>query len=64
MSDSNFKIPTEFDTKIYRTLNDIENLIYFKWNILTDTLEFTTPVENSDYALPQTASPASRSRKV
>ncbi len=59
MSDSNFKIPTEFDTKIYRTLNDIENLIYFKWNILTDTLEFTTPVENSDYALPQTASPAS-----
>ena len=59
MPDSNFKIPTEFNTEIYRTLNDIENLIYFKWNVLTDTLEFTASVENSEYALPQVASPAS-----
>ena len=59
MPDSNFKIPMEFNTEIYRTLNDIENLIYFKWNVLTDTLEFTASVENSEYNLPQTASPAS-----
>ena len=59
MDDTNFKIPTEFNTEIYRTLNDIENLIYFKWNVLTDTLEFTASVENSEYALPQIASPAS-----
>ena len=59
MSNSDFKIPTEFNAKIYRTLNDIENLIYFKWNISTDTLEFTTPVENSDYNLQQISCPAS-----
>ena len=59
MSETNFKIPTEFNTEIYRTLNDIENLIYFKWDVLTDTLKFTVPVENSDYDLPQIASPAS-----
>lgn len=59
MADSDFKIPTEFDTEIYRTLNDIESIIYFKWNIGTDTLEFVTSVDHSDYKLPQTACPAS-----
>lgn len=59
MSNSEFKIPTEFDTNIYRTLNDIESMIYFKWDIKTDTLEFTAPVESSDYDLPQVACPAS-----
>ena len=59
MSESNFKIPTEFDTEIYRTLNDIENIIYFKWNLAEDRMEFITPVENCDYDLPQSASPAS-----
>ncbi len=59
MTDADFKIPQEFNTEIYRTLNDIDNLIYFKWNVLTDTLEFTASVENSEYDLPQIASPAS-----
>ena len=59
MDNTNFKIPTEFNTDIYRTLNDIENLLYFKWNVLTDTIEFTTSVESSDYDLPQVACPAS-----
>lgn len=59
MSNPDFKIPKEFDAKIYRTLNDIENLIYFKWDIKTDYMDFTTPVENSDYDLPQSACPAS-----
>ncbi|MBR6013484.1 MAG: GGDEF domain-containing protein [Selenomonadaceae bacterium] len=59
MSSSDFIIPTEFNATIYRTLNDIENLIYFKWNIMTDCLEFTSSVENSEYDLVQTACPAS-----
>ncbi|MBO4401175.1 MAG: GGDEF domain-containing protein [Selenomonadaceae bacterium] len=59
MTGSNFEIPAEFDTEIYRTLNDVENIIYFTWEIGTDKLEFVTPVENSDYALPQSAMPAS-----
>lgn len=59
MSNSGFEIPKEFNAKIYRALNDIENLTYFKWYIPTDALEFTTPLENSDYALPQKACPAS-----
>lgn len=59
MAESNYKIPTEFDTEIYRTLNDIENIIYFKWNLAEDKMEFTTPVESTDYDLPQSAFPAS-----
>ena len=59
MTGSDFEIPTEFDTDIYRTLNDVENIIYFKWEIGIDTLEFVTPVEQSDYELPQIAVPAS-----
>lgn len=59
MTDSKFEIPTEFDTDIYRTLNDVENIIYFKWIIAEDSLEFVTSVEQSDYDLPQVVSPAS-----
>ena len=59
MTDSNFKIPTEFDTEIYRTLNNIDNIIYFTWKIGIDSMEFTSPVEQSDYDLPQIAAPAS-----
>ena len=59
MTGSNFEIPNEFDNDIYRTLNDVENIIYFKWQISTDRMEFLTPVEHSDYALPQVAEPAS-----
>ncbi len=59
MSDSNFKIPTEFSTDIYGALSDVENIIYFKWDIPTDTMEFMAPVENADYDLPQVATPAS-----
>ena len=53
MSNSEFKIPTEFNTDIYRILNDIDNILYFKWNLQEDTLQFTTDVENSEYDLPQ-----------
>lgn len=59
MTDSNFEIPQEFDTEIYRTLNDVENIIYFKWTINEDIMEFITSVEQSDYDLPQVVSPAS-----
>ena len=59
MTDAKFEIPTEFDTDIYRTLNDVENIIYFKWQIGEDVMEFATSVEQSDYDLPQVVSPAS-----
>ncbi len=59
MTESKFEIPTEFDTDIYRTLNDVENIIYFKWIIAEDILKFETSVEQSDYDLPQVVSPAS-----
>lgn len=59
MSDSDIIIPSEFDTEIYKILNDIENLLYFQWDLKTDVLEFTTSVEHSDYELPQKASLAS-----
>ena len=59
MTGSKFEIPNEFDTEIYRTLNDVENIIYFKWYIDKDKLEFMSPVESSDYDLPQIAEPAS-----
>ena len=59
MDDPNIVIPKEFDTEIYRTINDIDNLLYFKWDLNTDVLEFTTSVEHSDYDLPQSANPAS-----
>ena len=59
MADSNFIIPAEFDTEIYRTLNDVENIIYFKWNMSNDELAFIASVETSDYDLPQIISPAS-----
>ena len=53
------QIPTEFSTEIYGALSDVENIIYFKWDISTDSMEFMAPVENSDYDLPQIATPAS-----
>ena len=59
MYDPNIMIPREFDTEIYRTLNDIDNLLYFKWDLKTDILEFSTSVEHSDYDIPQRANPAS-----
>ena len=59
MDEANVTIPKEFDTSIYRTLNDIDNLLYFQWDLKTDILEFTTSVEHSDYDLPQKANPAS-----
>lgn len=59
MSESKIIIPKKFDTEIYRILNDIENLLYFQWDLRTDILEFTTNVEHSDYELPQKANPAS-----
>ena len=59
MTDSNFEIPTKFDTEIYRILNDVENIIYFKWNIAEDLMEFVASVEESDYDLPQVITPAS-----
>ena len=59
MDESNITIPKEFDTNIYRTLNDIDNLLYFQWDLKTDILEFTASVEHSDYDLPQQANPAS-----
>ena len=59
MTDSNFQIPTKFDTEIYRILNDVENIIYFKWNIAEDLMEFVASVEESDYDLPQVITPAS-----
>ena len=59
MTDSKFEIPTKFDTEIYRTLNDVENIIYFKWTIADDIMEFVGSVETSDYDLPQVVSPAS-----
>ena len=59
MTDLKFEIPKEFDTDIYRTLNDVENIIYFKWLIADDIMEFVTSVEESDYDLPQIVNPAS-----
>ena len=57
--ESKMVIPKKFNTEIYKTLNDIENLLYFQWDLRTDILEFTNNVENSDYDLPQKAEPAS-----
>ena len=59
MAESKFIIPEEFNKEIYHTLNDIDNILYFKWDLRTDTLKFTSPVEGSDYKLPQVAQPAS-----
>ena len=59
--ESKMIIPKNFDAEIYKTLNDTENLLYFKWDLKTDVLEFTNNVENSDYDLPQKAEPASTS---
>ena len=62
MSDTNVTnsaIPTEFSTEIYGALSDVENIIYFKWKIENDYMEFMAPVENCDYDLPQSVSPAS-----
>ena len=59
MSEQTFQIPAEFSTEIYGALSDVENIIYFKWDISTDSMEFMSPVENSDYDLPQTVSLAS-----
>ncbi len=59
MTDSKFEIPAKFNTEIYRILNDVENIIYFKWNIAEDKMEFTAPVEQSDYDLPQFVNNAS-----
>ena len=52
-------IPKEFDKDIYNILNDIDNLLYFQWDLKADILEFTTSVEHSDYDLQQTVNPAS-----
>ena len=59
MPESKFEIPIKFDPEIYRILNDVENIIYFKWSISEDLMEFITPVEQSDYDLPQVVDPAS-----
>ena len=59
MTDSKFAIPKEFDTEIYRTLNDVENITYFTWSMEDDRLEFIASVEESDYDLPQIVQPAS-----
>ena len=59
MTDSKFAIPKEFDTEIYRTLNDVENITYFTWSMEDDRLEFIASVGESDYDLPQIVQPAS-----
>lgn len=59
MSEQTFAIPEQFDAEIYGALSDVENIIYFTWDIPTDSMEFTAPVENADYDLQQKAAPAS-----
>ena len=59
MDEKNFAIPNEFNNEIYDLLNDTANRLYFRWNLTTDILEFTSSTDNSDYDFPQKANPAS-----
>ena len=44
------KIPTDFTVDVMRELKDFEHLIYFKWDMMTDVLEFQdTPDEESPF---------------
>ena len=52
-------IPKEFDKDIYNILNDVDNMLYFQWNLKSDILKFTSSVKNADYDFPQIANPAS-----
>jgi len=34
-------LPQNFNSKIYRTLVDFNNLLFFKWDLLSDNASFT-----------------------
>ena len=52
-------IPKEFDKEIYSILNEIEDKLYFQWDLKADILQFKTSVEDSDYDFPPIINPAS-----
>ena len=46
-------IPTDFNEDVLQQLKDVEQLIYFKWDFLTDNLVFRDPVQNVPFAFTQ-----------
>ncbi len=46
-------IPKQFNDDVYKLLTDMDHLLYFRWDLQTDTLEFTEPTTNAPYDIPQ-----------
>ena len=59
MAGANVNIPDKFNKEVYDLLNLSERLLYFKWDLHTDVLEFTESTDDYAYDLPQRIEDAS-----
>ena len=52
-------IPIEFDRNVMRQLREFEHLFYFKWDLVSDVLEFQESMENTPFGFEQRIEQAS-----
>lgn len=45
--------PKSFNDDIFKALEDFDKLLFFRWNVSTDTIEFSTEMNVVPYYLPQ-----------
>lgn len=46
-------IPTEFNDEVMHQLQTFEHILYFKWDLATDTMDFTDPLQDTPFDFPQ-----------
>ena len=47
--------PKSFSDDIYKALEDFNKLLFFRWDVSTDTIEFSTEMNTVPYSLPEKA---------
>lgn len=51
--------PTDFDRNVMRQLREFEHLFYFKWDLISDVLEFREPMDDTPFGIDQRIEQAS-----
>ena len=46
-------IPTDFNEDVMRQLQSFEHILYFKWDLATDTMDFTEPLDHTPFYFDQ-----------
>lgn len=52
MSTSKHRIPTAFDADVFSALEKFDRRLYFRWDLVNDTIELHQPVPHHSYDLP------------